>query len=135
EPEDVAVLEHRLAVHARVVDVDAPRAPRVVDLGPGQVEPDPRVDGAHAGHVEAEPGVGVGTDEDLVDGVLEQERLALQRTAEDRQAGAWGRRVGHRSLGPHAAGSFAGEAILGPANRRVKEPAAAARWYNPGRGR
>ena len=116
-------MQHGLSLDAGIVDVDAPRAPRVVDLGPRQVEPDPRVDGTHAGHVEAEPGVGVGADEDLVDGVLEQERFALQRTAEDRQAGGMGRRVGHRSLGPRVAGSFAGDAILGRATRRVKETA------------
>src|SRR5207237_1017343 len=63
EPEDVAVMQGRLSLDAGVVHVESARAPRVVHLRPGQVEPDAGVDGADAGDVEAELRVGIGADE------------------------------------------------------------------------
>jgi hypothetical protein len=55
--------------------------------------------------VEEEPRVGVGPDQDLVDRVLEDQLLALERAANHRQAGGMGRRIGHLFLGPRHAGA------------------------------
>jgi hypothetical protein len=73
EPDDVAIAQAGLPDDTVVVDVDPIWAARVVDSNAGVVDPDAGVDRAHARNREMEPARGVGSDQDVVDGLIQNE--------------------------------------------------------------
>ncbi len=98
QPDHVAVLEGRLALHPIEVHVEPTRAVGVMEDGALEVHPDPGVDGAHTRQVHVKTAVGVGADQDLVDEVLEVEVCPVEGAPQDHERSKPQGNVGHHSL-------------------------------------
>jgi hypothetical protein len=87
QPDDVAVVQTDLPLDLVVVDEEPAWAVRIVDGDPGIVDPDPRVNRADAGNVQAETTGGVGSKENVVDSLFENEAGPSLVPAQDGQRG------------------------------------------------